>query len=466
MNIKKVKIVATLGPASDTEEVILQLAQEGVNVFRINFSHATKDQVVRWVPIIRKVEKEVGHPLAIMGDLAGPKIRIGEIEEGTVLEKDKIVTIVKEKITGTSERFSLNFPDIVPQLKEGAEVFIDDGKLKLEVTEESKTEAKAKVIVGGKLLARKGFNAQGISLELDGLSERDQLAMQLVIEHQMDALAVSFVQTPGDIISVRELLPVHSEIAIVCKMETAMGLKNIEQILDVVDVLMIARGDLGLAVPLEEVPHLQKNLIQMCLERAKPVITATQMLESMITNPIPTRAEVSDVANAIMDGTDAVMLSAETSTGSFPVETVKTMHRIIRRAVRHVPIMDHEHEHTIADAISGSVGRVADRLGAKLIIAFTESGSTARLIARNRHQQPILALSPDDQTVRQLCFSYNVYSKKITPTQDFNEMMQQAREIAVKNEIVPLEEGDPFVIVSGMPFGKRGTTNMIYAERV
>jgi pyruvate kinase len=466
MSVKKVKIVATLGPASDSEETIYQLAQEGVNVFRINFSHATKEQVLDWVPRIRKVEKEIGHPLAIMGDLAGPKIRIGELKDGSVLEKDAEVTIVKEIITGDETRFSLNFPDIVPQLKKGAEVFIDDGKLKLEVTEESETAVKAKVIVGGKLLARKGFNAQGISPNIGGLTERDTLALQLVVEHKMDALAISFVQSAADIIEVREKLPVHSQIAIVAKMETAMGLKNIEQILDVVDVLMIARGDLGLAVPLEEVPHLQKHLIQLCLERAKPVITATQMLESMITNPIPTRAEVSDVANAIMDGTDAVMLSAETSTGAFPVDTVKTMHRIIHRAVRHVPVMEFHDGHSIRNAISTSVGKLADNLGAKIMIAFTESGSTARRISRSRHQQPIIALSPNDETVRQLCFSYGVYSMKITPTQDFDDMMQKARQIAIDNQIIPLEEGDPFIIVAGMPFGKTGSTNMVYVERV
>lgn len=466
MNIKKVKIIATLGPSSDNEEVIFELASQGVNVFRINFSHATPEQILRWMPAIRKVEERIGHPLAIMGDLAGPKIRIGDIEEGTVLQKDSIVTVLKEQIKGNADQFSLNFPEIVPQLKLGAGIFVDDGKLQLEVIEESTRAVKAKVIVGGKLLSRKGFNAQGISLHLEGLSERDQLAIKLIIEHKMDALAVSFVQSPADVMAVRDRLPAGSDIAIVTKIETAMGIKNIEQIIDVSDVLMIARGDLGLAVPLEEVPHLQKHLIQICLQRAKPVITATQMLESMITNPIPTRAETSDVANAILDGTDAVMLSAETSTGAFPVETVKTMHRIIHRAVRHVPQMDIQDERSVANAISGAAGRGADKVGAKLIIAFTESGSTARLISRNRHQQPIIALSPNDNTVRQLCFSYNVYSQKIKTTQDFDDMIRQTREIANKNAIVPLEKGDPVIIVAGMPFGKRGTTNMVYVLNI
>ncbi len=250
MNLKKVKIIATLGPASESEESIVELAREGVNVFRINFSHATKEQVRTWVPRIRKAEKEVGHPLAIMGDLAGPKIRIGDVAENTVIVKDAIIEIMREEIRGDSTKVSLNFPDIVPQLKEGAEVFIDDGKIKLEVVEESPTAAKAKVIVGGKLLPRKGFNAQGISLDIGGLSEKDALALELVVEHGMDALAVSFVQSAQDILSVREQLPLHSQVTIVAKMETAMGLKNIEQILDVTDVLMIARGDLGLAVPI------------------------------------------------------------------------------------------------------------------------------------------------------------------------------------------------------------------------
>lgn len=463
---KKVKIVATLGPSSDNPETILKMADAGVNVFRINLSHATKEEILNRITSVRDAEKQLQKPIAVLGDLAGPKIRIGNMEEGTVIEKGQEISIVLDEVIGNNKRFSLNYPSIVPQLKKGAEVFIDDGKIKLEVIEESPTEAKARVLVGGLLKPRKGFNAQGISLASKGLSEKDKADLQTVLEQNVDAIAISFVQTEKDIEVVRKLLPENSQVLLIAKIETLKGSEEIEKIIHASDGIMVARGDLGLAVPMEDIPQLQKKIIEMCLASAKPVITATQMLESMTTNPIPTRAEVTDVANAIYDGTDAVMLSGETAAGNFPVETVEMMARIIRKTTPHVAPRRYPNETNRSHAVSSSAGIIAGEIGARLIVAFTESGKTARDIARHRYPQPVFALTPNHSTWRKLNFTAGVYSFMIEHTRDLEHMIEQAREIVRTNHILPLEHGEPFVIVAGMPFGKSGTTNMIYVERV
>jgi pyruvate kinase len=462
---KKVKIIATLGPSSNTPELIHKLAEEGVDVFRINLSHAKHDEVVRVMEDIRKTEKELKRSLTIMGDLAGPKIRIGDVVEDTVLTNGDIVKIVSETVRGSHHTVSVNYPDIIRQLKKGAAVYIDDGRLQLEVIKEGKNEAEARVIVGGSLKPNKGFYAEGISLHLDGLSKKDQEDVRLMIEHQVDALAISFVQTGKDVQSVRDSLPKKSHIMLIAKIETAKSIENIDEIIAASDGVMVARGDLGLAVPIAEVPHLQKRLITLCLKASKPVITATQMLESMHHNPIPTRAEVTDVANAILDGTDAVMLSGETATGEFPIETVRTMVKIIRKAIPHVTSRFFNDEHPISNAVAGVVGEVADQIGSKVIVAFTQSGSNARRISRHRHHQLILAPSPVPETIRKLNFSWGVVPVLINQTVDFKNMRDQAREIIKDNPVISLEKDEPFVIVAGLPFGESGSTNMIFVEK-
>ncbi len=465
MTPKKVKIVATLGPASDHPDTVLRMAEAGVNVFRINLSHATPEEITNRISAVRRAEEKLKKPIAVLGDLAGPKIRIGEMEEGTVIERGAEIKIVKEIVEGDKTQFSLNHPSLVPQLKKGAEVFIDDGKLKLQVIKESPTAVTAKVLVGGLLKPRKGFNAQGISLASQGLSEKDKKDLKFVLDHGVDAIAISFVQTEKDVELVRNLLPKNSKHVLIAKIETMRGIEEIEKIVDAADGIMVARGDLGLAVPMEDVPHLQKRLIEMCLQKAKPVITATQMLESMTTNPIPTRAEVADVANAILDGTDAVMLSGESAAGEFPVETVEMMARIIRRTTPHVEQRLHIHEKNIAHAISFSVSTIANELEAKVIFAFTESGATARRIARHRPQQTIFALTPNKTTWRNLNVTAGVYSFLIEPTKDFDHMMEQVKQFAKNNPVLSLKSGEPIIIVAGLPFGKSGTTNMVYVER-
>lgn len=465
MKMKPVKIVATTGPASDNYETVLALAKAGVDVFRINLSHATQEEIDGRFSWIRKAEKELGRPLAIMGDLAGPKIRIGEIVEGAVIEKGDIVTIVREQIEGNKERFSLNFPDIIDMIEPGAEIYVDDGAIKLRAQKKTKEGIEAIVTVGGPLLARKGFLAEGIALSKTGISDKDKKSIKLMVEMEVDALALSFVQSADDVTEVKNLLPKDSQIMTVAKIETAGGVENAESILEVADALMVARGDMGLAVPMAKVPHIQKELIKLCLKKSKPVITATQMLESMVTRSIPTRAEVTDVANAILDGTDCVMLSAETARGQFPVEVVETMSNIIQEAVKHRDHFDYSEHKAISHAVSASAGTIADQIGAELIIAFTESGRCARNISRHRHSEQIIAASPNPASVRKLNFTWGVFPLLIKPTKGFEDFRKQAKEIAVNNPVHKLTAGKPFVIVAGMPFGEVGTTNMIFVER-
>lgn len=466
MKMKPVKIVATTGPASDSYETVLALAEAGVDVFRINLSHATQEEIDNRFAWIRKAEKELGRPLAIMGDLAGPKIRIEEIVDDTFLEKGDVVTIFRDHIAGNREKFSLNYSDIIDMIEPDAEIYVDDGAIKLRALRKVPEGIQAVVTVGGALLPRKGFLAEGIALSKTGISEKDKNSIALMVKMGADALALSFVQTADDVKEVKNLLPKDSPIMLVAKIETAGGVDNAASILEVADALMIARGDMGLAVPMAKVPHIQKDLISLCLKKSKPVITATQMLESMVSRSIPTRAEVTDVANAILDGTDCVMLSAETARGAFPVETVETMSNIIKEAVKHRDHIDFDEHDTISHAVGASAGEIADKIRAELIIAFTESGLSARNISRHRHKEQIIAASPNLTTVRKLNFTWGVFPMQIKPTKDFEDFRKQALEIASDNPVQKLEKGQPFVIVAGMPFGEVGTTNMTFVEKV
>jgi len=463
---KKVKIVATIGPSSKSFEILLALAQEGVDVFRINLSHQPHEETKQLVKDMRSVEQKVGRPIAIMGDLAGPKIRIGKVEVGVVLENNQLVEVVNKAVLGTAKLLSVNYPTIIPQLKKGAEIYVDDGKIRMVVEQEGVEKAIARVVVGGPLVSFKGFYAQGLSLENHGLTKKDREDVGLMVDEGVDALAISFVQTEKDVLAVRKLLPENSRIALIAKIETAMAIQNIEKIVTAADGLMVARGDLGLAVPMSEVPHLQKRLINIGLHRAKPVITATQMLESMTSNPLPTRAEVTDVANAILDGTDAVMLSGESAMGKFPVETVRMMAQIIKDAVPYVDQREFDDEQAVGNAVSAGVGRMADQIDSRLVVVFTHGGKAAQRISRHRHSQIIIALSPVAETIRRLNFSYGVFPFLINPTKGFLDMVEQAKAIAQNNSVIKMRKGEAFVIAAGMPFGQSGTTNMILVERV
>jgi len=466
MQPKPVKIVATIGPATSSKEKIEELARAGVDVFRINFSHATPEEALDRFTWIRNAEKELGKPLTIMGDLPGPKIRISNMKPETILQKGQKFTISPNRTIGDEQGCGINQPSVLEHLEAGAEVFIDDGTIKLVVDRKTDDGIETTVVVGGLLKSRKGFSAEGIALKTDHVTDQDKKAIEVLVGLQTDAIAISFVQSAQDIRNVKELLPHDSKIMIIAKIETANGVENAEAILEEADGMMVARGDLGLAIPIAKVPLIQKQLIDLCVRNAKPVITATQMLESMISKPIPTRAEVGDVANAILDRTDAVMLSAETAEGKFPVETVEMMVKIIHETVGHVSIYEYNERKTTGNAITDSAGTIADMIEAKAIIALTESGKTARKISRHRHQIPILSVSHDPIIMRRLNFTWGVYPHLIGETKDFETMLQQAKEIAKTNKIVSLNEGEKYVISAGIPYGQAGTSNMILVQRV
>ncbi|HVF69667.1 MAG TPA: pyruvate kinase [Xanthomonadales bacterium] len=336
MKNKQVKIVATIGPASHSARMILELAKAGVDVFRINLTHAKPEEIGDRAKWIRDAGEKIKKPLLILGDLGGSKTRIGDMLLNTILDHGQKFIISKNLKIGDKYGCGINHPSILDNLNIGAEVFIDDGNIKLVVEGKSEDEIETTVVVGGHLRSKKGFSAVGISLSGVGVSEKDKKAVKIMIKQHTDMLAVSFVESEEEMMDIKKLLPKNSKIKLIAKIETANGVKNAKKILEHSDGLMIARGDLGLAVPLASVPHIQKNLIRLCNEKGKFVITATHMLESMTTKPIPTRAEVSDVANAVLDGTNAVMLSAETAEGKFPVETVEMMKGIIDEAQKHV----------------------------------------------------------------------------------------------------------------------------------
>lgn len=466
MKVKPVKIVATLGPATHSYEKIMELADAGVDVFRFTLAHAAVDEVAEAIGWIREVEKKLNKPLAIMGDLPGPKIRISDVKPETNLVKGQKFIVSKRIKLGDKSGCGINQPSILDALEPGAEVFIDDGTIKLMIDKKIDGGVETTVIAGGLLNPRKGFSAEGLSLNTEVITDKDKESIELMIGLQADALAVSFVQSAQDIRNVKDLLPVDSKIMIIAKIETANGVANAEEILEAADGMMIARGDLGLAIPIAKLPMIQKQLIDLCVRNAKPVITATQMLESMITKPMPTRAEVGDVANTILDRTDAIMLSAETAVGKFPVDAVEMMGKIITEVVSHITVYEYKERKTIGNAITDATGNIADLIEAKLIIVFTASGRTARRISRHRHQQAIIAISPNPITIRKLCFTWGVYQQFMEEISTFEEMHEKARELAKTNKIKPLSEGDKYVISAGMPYGQSGSTNMILAQKV
>lgn len=465
LSTQRVKIIATLGPASESRENIITLAKEGVNVFRINMSHAVKDEILTAVNRIRQAEKVLDQPLAIMGDLVGPKIRIGSVEPGVVLETGKKILISHKQVYGSAESISINFSQIIKNLEKGHEIYLGDGELKLEVVEKISEGVITKIIVGGELRPRMGFSSHGISMRFP-LSEKDEADIKLMVETGVDALAVSFVQSAKNIEEVRKLLPTKNPPTLIAKIETLAAVENAEEILAVSDGLMVARGDLGFSVPLPELPHIQKSLINLARSKAKPVITATQMLESMIKSYFPTRAEVTDVANAILDGTDAVMLSGETAIGKFPIETVKTMSSIIKVAESKVPEKDFSGSEVIADAVSAATVHIAEEVGSPLIIVFTEGGYTARVIARHRPRQTIFALSPNQTTIRKLCFSGGVFPFLTKSIDNFDQVLALSKKVIKDNGLLKLRKGETFVISAGAPFRRSGTTNLVWVNKV
>lgn len=465
---KKTKIVATIGPVTANEKMLTELVKAGMNVVRMNFSHGDFAEHQPKVDLARKVSKKLGMPVGLLQDLSGPKFRIGEFyQERVQLKAGELITLTPEKIVGDEKRVHINYPTLAEELKPGNLVMVDDGKKKFEVVEIKGKDVVCKILVGGDTKGRRGVNLPGAYLKVSSLTDKDKKDLEFGIKNKVDFVAFSFVRRPEDVIELRELLKKgKSDAMIISKIETQEAVENFDAILELSDGIMVARGDLAVEIPAEDVPMVQKMIIKKCNKSGKPVITATQMLESMIKSPVPTRAEVSDIANAILDGTDAVMLSEETTLGEHPVEAVKVMTRVAQRIERDRSFerRDREflHDNSVADAVGNAAVETASQLNAKFIVALTQSGFTARMVSRYRPHQFIVALTPNKKAVGQLILSYGCYPLEVPKFKSTSEVLKLVREVAVKHKLA--KKGDRVVIAAGMPFGKAIDTNMMLAE--
>lgn len=462
--MRRVKIIATLGPASATEEMVGKLFDAGVDVFRINMSHASHDGMRKQIEMIRSVEKAFGRPIGIMADLQGPKLRLDTFSETSVmLEKGQSFVLDSDKKPGDATRVHLPHPEILASLEPGHTILIDDGKVKLRVTEASKTRAITIVEVPGKVSNRKGVSLPDTTIPVSAMTPKDRADLDAALEAGIDWVAVSFVQRPEDVAEVRKVA--RGRALILSKIEKPQAIQRLDEIMEISDALMVARGDLGVEMPLEKVPGLQKRITRTARRLGKPVVVATQMLESMITSPVPTRAEVSDVATAVFDGADAVMLSAESAAGQFPVEAVQTMNRIaeeIENDPLHRTIITNQRataEATGADAIAMAARDVAETLDLKAIVAWTASGTTGLRISRERPDPPILALTPNISAARRLAIAWGVHAIVTEDAHDVDDMADRACKIAAAEGFA--KSAQRIIIVAGVPFGTPGATNMI-----
>lgn len=466
--MRKTKIVCTIGPASESKEKLTQLIDAGMNVARLNFSHGDFEEHGARIKNIREVSKTAGKDTAILLDTKGPEIRTQTIEGGQVeLERGQTLRVSMTEVVGNKDIISITYPGLVNDVKVGSKLLLDDGLFELLVTEVKENELVTEVLNSGLLKNKKGVNVPNVSVNLPGITDKDAADIVFGIEQDVDFIAASFVRRAADVLEIRELLEKHNaeHIHIIPKIENQEGVDNIEEILEVSDGLMVARGDLGVEIPPEEVPLVQKDLIKRCNRLGKPVITATQMLDSMQRNPRPTRAEASDVANAILDGTDAIMLSGETAAGTYPVESVQTMQNIALRAesaLKHETILkriSEESEHTITEAISQSVAHTAMNLRASAILTATQSGHTARMIAKYRPESIIIAVTSSARVSRTLSLVWGVHAQIGTIVKSTDEMLQLSIDEALKTDYV--QNGDLVVITAGVPVGEQGTTNLL-----
>ena len=471
--IKKTKIVATIGPATSSKEMLEKLLKAGLNVVRLNFSHGDFKEHQEKVDNFRKAMVSTGMTGAIMQDLSGPKIRLGEFYQDKVeLKKGDTITITTDKIIGDEKKVSINYPLFPKEVKAGDSIMVDDGKKRFEVISIKGNEVLCKIMVGGTTKGRRGVNLPDSEISVSCLTEKDIKDIEFGLKNKVDFFAFSFIRKPEDVTELRNILNKRkSKAKIIAKIETPQAVKNIDEILDLCDGLMVARGDLAIEVPAEKVPLIQKMIIKKCNDAGKIVITATQMLESMIKSPVPTRAEVSDIANAILDGTDAVMLSEETTLGEFPVEAVSVMSRVAfeiehnypERKINHSKNEDKSRE--ITDSVTEAVVKTAHDVDAKAIIALTETGYTARMISRYKPTQMILSLTPNEVTANQLSLSFGCVPVKIPSISTIEEVVKYIKSYCLKNKIA--KKDDHIVITGGIPFNKKsGSTNMVMVERI
>jgi pyruvate kinase len=467
--VRRAKIVCTLGPAVSTPARIRELVAAGMDVARLNLSHGTYSDHERVYRMVRDAADESGHGVGIFADLQGPKIRLGNVPGGPVqLQEGQEFTITTRDVEGDSSCSSTTYAGLPGDVAVGDPVLIDDGKVRLEVLSVGETDVVTRVVVPGPISDHKGINLPGVAVSVPALSEKDKADLRWALHLTVDFIALSFVRSAADVEDVRQVMREENIILpVIAKIEKPQAIENIEEIVDAFDGFMVARGDLGVECPLEDVPFLQKQVIDVARRHAKPVIVATQMLESMISAPRPTRAEASDVANAVLDGADAVMLSGETSVGEYPIEAVRTMARILESTEDHglarMTAIDWQ-PRTRGGVIAKAAAEVAERVGAKYLVAFTQSGDSARRMSRYRGQIPMLAFTPVAAVRSQLSLSWGVETFKAPPVEHTDEMVRQVDEALLKIDRV--QEGDLVVIIAGSPPGIPGSTNALRIHRM
>lgn len=466
---RNAKIIATLGPASSGAESIAELYDSGIDVFRLNFSHGKHEDHAKTYGYIRDVEKDRKRPIAVLLDLQGPKLRVGSFaEESCLLKSGDQFRFDMDTADGDVNRVQLPHPEIFTALTEGAQLLVNDGKIRLKVLRCDDSSADTEVIVGGEISNNKGVNVPDLYLPISPLTEKDREDLDFGLDLGADWVAMSFVQRPEDMEEGRKLI--KGRAALMAKLEKPLAIQHLEEIVSQSDALMVARGDLGVEMPQERVPVLQKRILKACRQAGKPAIVATQMLESMIQSPVPTRAESSDVATAVYDGADAVMLSAETAVGEYPVEAVTAMDRIIREVEQdpqYRKMLNAAHPesgNTVADAISASLHHVSQVLPICATFTFTESGFSTFRAARERPEAPVIGCTPNEATARMLALVWGVHAVLSVKLENVDEMVENAIKITLEEGFGEL--GDLIAITAGMPFGRRGTTNMLRLTRL
>ncbi|GMK38458.1 pyruvate kinase [Paenibacillus sp. CCS19] len=471
--MRKTKIVCTIGPSSESLENTKKLIEAGMNVARLNFSHGDFEEHGNRIKNLKQARQELGKTVAILLDTKGPEIRLGKLKEEPIeLEAGKAITLTTEEILGDINRIPVTYKNLPNDISEGSTVLIDDGLIGLTVERVEGTEIHCRIVNSGQIKSKKGVNVPGVHISLPGITEKDAADIVFGIEQGIDFIAASFVRKASDVLEIRELLEKHnaSHIQIISKIENQQGVDNLDEILEVSDGLMVARGDLGVEIPAEEVPLVQKRMIEKCNRVGKPVITATQMLDSMQRNPRPTRAEASDVANAIFDGTSAIMLSGETAAGKYPVESVQTMSRIAERAEAALEYRElfvkqaNAQQTSVTEAISQAVANSALDLEAGAIVTSTESGYTARMVSKYRPKSPIIAVTPNESVMRRLALVWGVVPAYGAEAETTDGMFETAVKGALATGIVGL--GDTVVITAGVPVGRAGTTNLIKIHHI
>ena len=466
---RKVKILATLGPASSDARMIRKLMLAGADAFRINMSHGDQKQKARLVGHIRALEKEFRRPTTILFDLQGPKLRVGHFSTGgAVLEKGSRFVFDRANKAGDSRRVQLPHPELFESIKAGTRILIDDGKVRLNVLAAGEDQIVSEVKVGGTVSDNKGLNVPDMVIPIPALTDKDRDDLQFALEQKADWIALSFVQRPDDVAEARSLI--GDRAALLAKIEKPAAIDRLNDIVALADAVMVARGDLGVELPPEAVPPLQNRIVACARQFGKPVVVATQMLESMVTSLTPTRAEVSDVATAIYDGADAVMLSAESATGQYPCEAVQMMDRIATSVERdptypaRVHFIQTKLEPTTADALTGSARQIASTVSASAMVCYTSSGATARRIARERPPVPLLAMSASLVTARRMGLLWGVHAIHTRDVSSFEEMVEKGKRMALRHNLA--KGGDRIVLMAGIPFGTAGSTNVLHVVRL